>query len=133
MADIALNVQIAIPNGPKIGLSRTLGVEAFDMIDVTVPADATQQKEIQLQPGGIGKVKFLLIAADWYGTDLSNKVMPVRALPAHWTNLTCSPEVGPFRCSMPRRSPNCCSRNATTGPKAKDANVQILIGRDATP
>jgi len=132
MADLIINTQITIPNGPKIDFTRTLPVEAFDKIEVTVPAGATDKK-VELQPGGPGQVQFLLIVADWYAADLSYKVNQaggtVRTLdqPHVFTG------IGAVSMLDAAALASLFFSNSTTGAKAKDAKMQILIGRDATP
>lgn len=66
-----LNVQVV--SGPKIMASDTIDVDAYDKIEVTIDPEATD-KEVQIQPGDIEKVKFLLIRSDQYGERLTYKV-----------------------------------------------------------
>lgn len=87
----SLNVQVA--GGPKIGVSQNLVVHAYDKIDVQIPdADpkaaplppalppdppefgAPGQAIVQIQPGGVGQVKFLLIQSSVYDAKLTYKV-----------------------------------------------------------
>lgn len=132
MAQITVNSDITIPNGPKLGFSRSLAVEAFDKIDVVVAAN-TADKEVQLQPGGVGQVQFLLIVADWYGPELSYKVnkasATVRALDQPHL-FTGSGAVSMLDAAALAKL---FFSNSTSGADAKDAHVQMLIGRDATP
>jgi hypothetical protein len=132
MADITINAQIAIPNGPKIDFNRTLAIEAFDKIDVTVPSGAND-KEVQLQPGGAGQVQFLLIVADWYGADLSYKVNKASGTLRMLDQPHVFPGTGAVSMLDAAALASLFFSNSTTGAKAKDAKVQILIGRDATP
>jgi hypothetical protein len=132
MAQISLTTDIAIPNGPKLGFARKLDVEAFDKIDLDVAAGANN-KEVQLQPGPAGQVQFLLVVADWYGPELSYKVNnaggTARALdqPHMFTGGGAVSMVDAAALAKLFFS------NTTNGAAAKDAKVQILIGRDATP
>lgn len=66
-----LNVQVV--GGPKILASDTIDVDAYDKIDVTIEPDASE-KEVQIQPGDLGQVQFLLIKSDQYGDGLTYKV-----------------------------------------------------------
>lgn len=71
---ISLRANIKIPNWQKIILNRTLAVDAYDKIDITVPSGASDQL-VELQPGeSAGQVKFLLVASDWHGEALPYKV-----------------------------------------------------------
>jgi len=65
----SLNAQIV--GGPKVMASATKEIEAYDKIEVTIEADTTD-KEVEIQPGGAGKVLFLLIKSDTYSNDSSD-------------------------------------------------------------
>jgi hypothetical protein len=66
-----LTVQVA--GGPKLAASQEITVDAYDKIDVTVPSGATDH-DVEIQPGGAGQVKLLLISSDQYDADLTYKV-----------------------------------------------------------
>ena len=132
MSEITINSQIAIPNGPKVDFNRVLSVEAFDKIDVAVPAN-TNNKEVQLQPGGVGQVQFLLITADWYGSELSYKVNNTGGTARTLDQPHFFAGGGAVSMLDTAALGKMFFANTTSGATAKDANVQILIGRDATP
>lgn len=67
----SLNVQVI--GGPKVMASDTKEIEAYDKIEVTIEAE-TADKEVEIQPGGAGRVQFLLIKSDTYSEDLTYKV-----------------------------------------------------------
>ena len=127
MAQIIVNANIMVPNGPKFALNQTLEVEAYDKIDVTVPASTTDL-EVELQPGAAGQVQFIAIVSDSYSEDLSFKInaaTDVRTLD--------QPQLlmGKGAVSMFDAAPETLLfSNAATD---VDAKVQILLGRDATP
>jgi hypothetical protein len=62
-----LNVQVG--GGPKISESKTMEVDAYDKVEVTIE-DGAADKEVQVQPGGTG-VQFLMIRSDQFGSDLT--------------------------------------------------------------
>jgi hypothetical protein len=137
MAQISLTVDVAVPNGPKLWFRRALDVDAYDKIDVTVPAppDPTaSDKKVELQPGGSGQVQFIAIVPDWFGDDLTYKInkktADARTLD-HPHLLAGKGAVSLFDNASPPTA--LFFTNTTSGAKAKDAKVQILIGRDATP
>jgi len=66
----SLNVQVI--GGPKVMASDTKEIEAYDKIEVTIEAGTTEQVEIQ--PGGDGRVQFMLIKSDTYSEELTYKV-----------------------------------------------------------
>ncbi|MCJ7624391.1 MAG: hypothetical protein MUO76_12880 [Anaerolineaceae bacterium] len=67
----SLNAQIV--GGPKIMASDTKEIEAYDKIEVTIENDAID-KEVEIQPGGIDKVQFLVIRSEKYSEELTYKV-----------------------------------------------------------
>lgn len=128
---IVLKINIEIPNGPKITLNRTLTVDAYDKIDITVPSDASDQS-VELQPGeSAGQVKFLLVASDWYGEALAYKVNSDTGTSFELDE----PHVliGEGATAMLDPAPTqLFFSNTTSGEDAMDANVRILVGRDVT-
>jgi hypothetical protein len=75
---VLLNVQVV--GGPKISEAKTLDVQAYDKIDVTI-ADGAADEDVEIQPGGAGQVQFLLIRSDQYGDKLTYKVNSAGASP----------------------------------------------------
>lgn len=70
-----LNVQVV--GGPKVSDSKTVEVEAYDLIEVEVPAgDNTTPgtSTVEVQPGGSGQVKFLMITSSVYDANLTYAV-----------------------------------------------------------
>ena len=130
MAQIIVSANIVVANGPRFALNQTLEVEAYEEIDITAPAGAAD-KEIDL-PGGGGPVQLIAIVSDWYGDDLTYKINNNGAT-SHKLDqpllLTGTGAVSVFDAAPAKLF----FSNATAGPKANDAKVQILIGRDATP
>lgn len=53
--------------------SDTKEIEAYDKIEVSIEAE-TADKEVEIQPGGAGRIQFLLIKSDTYSEDLTYKV-----------------------------------------------------------
>ena len=129
---IVLRANIEIPNGPKIPLNRTLTVEAYDKIDITVPSGASD-KIVDLQPSdSAGQVKFLLVVSDWYGEALSYKVNFGTGTSFELDEPHMLTGGGAVAMLDPAPKQLLFS-NTTAGADARDANVQILVGRDATP
>jgi hypothetical protein len=71
-----LNVQI--PEGPKLSAADSIGIEAYDKLEVVVQKDA-EAEDIEIQPGETGQVQFLLIKSDRYGSKLSYSVNAAEA------------------------------------------------------
>lgn len=129
--NIILNANIMVPNGPKISFNRAITVDAYDKIDITIPSGISD-KQVELQPSELeGHVQFLLIFSDWYGEDISYKVNSETS-----KILLDEPHLltGKGAVSILNLAPKkLLFSNTTSGPAAKDAKVQILVGRDATP
>lgn len=128
MAQIIVTANVAIPNGPALGFDQILNVDAYDKIDVSIPATpATADKKVELV-GGTGEVLFIAITSDWFGADLSYKINSgTTARTLDQPHLF----MGKGAVSMFASAPaTLFFSNAAPG---KDAKVQILIGRDATP
>lgn len=126
--NIILNANVTVPNGPKISFNRALTVEAYDKIDVTIPTGFSDM-QVELQPSqSADQVQFLLIFSDLYGEDISYKVNSNTG-----TSLTLDEPhllTGKGAVSMLDPVPK---RLFFSNAAAKDAKVQILVGRDATP
>ena len=134
MAQIMVKANVVVPNGPQFAFNQTLDVDAYDKIDVTVPADPNSKK-VELQPGAAGQVQFIAIVSDWYGDDLSFKINVGTA--ANTDVFTLDRPLlfmGGGAVALFDPAPKLLFfNNGTSGATAKDANIQILIGRDATP
>lgn len=123
-----LNVQVV--GGPKILASDTIDVDAYDKIDVTIEPDASE-KEVQIQPGDLGQVQFLLIKSDQYGDGLTYKVnaandeIKLDALQV----LIGDGAVGLFKGSPEKLL---FTNNLVSDGDKVPASIQILVGRKAT-
>ena len=72
---VTLNVQVV--GGPSYPDSRTIEVEAYDVIEVVIPGGTIQTPgtaAVNVQPGSAGQVKFLMINSSVYDTNLTYKV-----------------------------------------------------------
>jgi hypothetical protein len=131
MAELVFTADISFRGGPKFVANRVIAVEAYDIVEVTIPAGSTDV-EVDALPGGSGSVCFLAVLSDWFGEDLSYKINSA-ANPARTLD---EPHVfsGKGAVSIFDANPQkLFFSNATSGPDSKDAHVRILVGRDATP
>jgi hypothetical protein len=119
-----LSVQVVA--GPRIADGKTITVDAYDKIGVVIVAGAAD-KEVQVQPGGAGKVQFLLISSDRYDDKLTYKVNGAAANPIMLDALQLFMGDGAVGLLDPAPEKLFFS-NALTD----DASVQILVGRQAT-
>lgn len=67
---IKLTLSVQVAGGPKIVAAKTLEVEAYEKITLEVPNDSIDV-QVELQPGGVGEVKLIMITSDTYGDQLT--------------------------------------------------------------
>lgn len=123
-----LNVQVT--EGPKISESKEVQVEAYDKIDVTVPAKAAGPgtATVDVQPGGAGQVKFLLITSSIYDDTLTYTVDGGAANQLDAPLLL----IGAGAVKLLGNTQKQFVFSNAIDP-AKAASIKILAGRDATP
>ncbi|MGP8330466.1 MAG: hypothetical protein ACT6FF_09155 [Methanosarcinaceae archaeon] len=66
-------LDVQVENGPKISVVQQEDVEAYDKIEVNIPAKngGAGSATVEVQPGGAGQVKLLLIKSSQYSSDLT--------------------------------------------------------------
>jgi hypothetical protein len=74
--NISWKLNVEVQAGPKVIEARIVQVDAFDRIEVAVPDTTASpgETEIDIQPGGPGNIKLLLIRSTAYGDNLKYKV-----------------------------------------------------------
>jgi hypothetical protein len=130
--NISLTMNVHVSGGPKMTTTRTITVEAYDSIKVTIlgtdSGSADADKQVEVQPGGSGQVSFLSITSDRYDAGLTYKVNssgnPAIALD--------QPHVLIGKGAVGLLDPAPAELFFSSS-IAADAEVQILVGRDATP
>ena len=120
----ALNVQVT--QGPNLAAANQVEVDAYDKVNVTIAAGATD-KSVELQPGGSGQVRFLFIRSSVYDDGLTYKVNKTTN-PAHTLN-DLLVLAGKGNVALLDPAPNSLFFSNSL---AKDAAIEILIGRQAT-
>lgn len=123
-----LNVQVV--GGPKILASDTIDVDAYDKIDVATEPDALD-KEVQIQPGDLGQVQFLLIKSDQYGDGLTYKV---NAANGEIKLDALQVLIGDGAVGLFKESPEklLFTNNLVSDGDKIPASIQIFVGRKAT-
>jgi hypothetical protein len=122
---IVLTISAIVGAGPKLRENRTLAVDAYDKISVDVADQA--KLAVEIQPGGGGSIQLLLVKSSVYGADLKytvNSDTTDRVLDQPHV-LVGTGSVGLFG-----MEPKKLTFDNKTG---EDAQVEILVGRDATP
>jgi hypothetical protein len=123
---IAWTLNVAVPGGPKVPIGDTLTVDAYDVIDVNV-ADASADTPVEIQPGGAGSVRFLLVKASSYGDQLTYKVNEASA-----DAVTLDAPlalVGAGAVALLGDSPQ---KLLVSNDLGQDISLRILVGRTAT-
>ncbi|NTU41458.1 MAG: hypothetical protein HGA78_00080 [Nitrospirales bacterium] len=124
---INLALQVSVVAGPSVSVSKKLDVEAYDKINVTIPA-AAADKEVQIQPGLSSQVQLILLKASKYGADLKYKVH-VNTNPDIVLDqdqlFSGAGQVGLLGANL--------DKLFFTNGFSEDVTLEILIGRDATP
>jgi hypothetical protein len=125
---IVLTVGAEVASGPTLKESRTLTLDAYDKISVTVP-DGTTNMEVELQPGGTGSTRLLVVKSSQYGEALKYTVNAGTT-----DHVLDQPHIliGTGAVGLFGSEPTKLVFDNALG-AGKDAEIQILIGRDATP
>jgi hypothetical protein len=123
---IVLTINADVASGPKLKESRTLGVDAYDKLSVAVP-DGASDLEVDLQPGGTGSIQLLVVRSSVYGAALKYTVNADTT-----DHVLDQPHVlvGTGAVGLYGGEPTKLLFDNALG---KDAEIDILVGRDATP
>ncbi len=64
---ITYSIEASVAGGPRISQSRTVELGAYDKVNLAIPAGTTGTGlEVNIQPGGQGLAKLLIISASAY-------------------------------------------------------------------
>lgn len=121
------SLTVQIPGGPNVSTSQAIDIEAYDSIKFGIESNVTDM-EIELQPGGAGQVKALVITSDHYGNDLNYKVNAV----GNSEIVIDQPQVLMGEGAVGLLDPAPASLFFSNGP-TENVAIEILVGRDATP
>lgn len=120
---------IQVEEGPKIAESKSITVEAYDLIGVSV-ADGAAGEDVQVQPGGAGQVQVLIIKSNKYSTDLSYSVNAAEADPDKRIKLDgLQVFIGKEMVGLLDSAPQTLFFYNSMG---ETVHIQILVGRNAT-
>ena len=127
--NLALNVQVV--GGPKVLISKSQSVEAYDKIEVAIEPDG-EKKSVNVQPGDAAQVSFLLIQSSVYSSAL-NYIVSEAEPPQDSSGIALDqPHVyfGIGAVSALGVAPKTLTFINNSG---KQAAIEILVGRDAMP
>jgi hypothetical protein len=74
MIEINLTISTQVRDGISISVAQSVTADAYDTIEVVIPGGDTTTPgtaTVEVQPGGVGQVKFLLIRASEYSDKLT--------------------------------------------------------------
>jgi hypothetical protein len=132
---IYYGLNVMVDAGPKLAESTSLEVDAYDMIKVTIKEE-DDQKEVQLVPADAEEIKFLMMVSSWYGDslkycgDLAKSWIP---LADGALMLIGSGAVGLIPVGAPRLKSLFFQYKNIPGYAPKEVEIEILVGRNATP
>jgi hypothetical protein len=74
--NVSWKLNLDVQSGPKLLVSNTVQVDAYDRIEVSVPdtSGTPTATSVDIQPGAAGKIKVLLIRSNIYGDNLTYQV-----------------------------------------------------------
>lgn len=130
MTTINAAASFAVPGGPTLALNSAIAAEAYDKIDVAIaPGDA--EKVVNIQPGAAAQLRLLVIKSSFYGAELSyvasDGTDDSDAVTLDGPQLF----IGPGAIALFGVDPRALKFSNTHATQA--AQVEILVGRDATP
>jgi hypothetical protein len=132
MTTISASASFQVPGGPTLALTSAIAAEAYDRIEVTVnPGDT--DKEVEIQPGAAAQVRLLVVKSSLYGDEITYKVGDGSADSSAVTLDGPQIFIGPGVISLFGVDPKVLKFGNTHTDQAKKAQIEILVGRDATP
>lgn len=67
---ISVRQTVTVDQGPQVATSRTLDLDAYDTLDVTVPNDGAAH-DVEVQPNDGSRLRLLLLTASRYDPPLT--------------------------------------------------------------
>ena len=122
--EIDVRVTITVRQGPKVATSRTLTLDAYDILDVTVPGDGAAHV-VEVQPDDGAQVRLLVLTASSYDADLTWEADESGTSRALDEPLVLA---GQSLASLLGSAANTIAFTNATG---TDVDVQILVAREA--
>ena len=132
MTTISASASFQVPGGPTLALTSAIAAEAYDKIDIVLDAGATDII-VEIQPGPAARLRLLVIKSSLYGSEIKYVVSDGTAVAPAVTLDGPQMFIGPGVIGLFTVAPkNIKFSNANTAVDKK-AQIEILVGRDATP
>lgn len=131
MPDIKWSVAVQIASGPSVARSAAVAVDAYDKIEVTVPA-GEENLEVQIAPTN-ADIRFLMMTATPGGADPLDATYRVNdaAADEHAIDSPLLLLIGAGAVGLMGAVPRSLFLTNNSGTQA--VAVEILVGRDPTP
>lgn len=130
MTTINAAASFAVPGGPSLALNSAIVAEAYDKIDVAI-APGDNGKVVNIQPGTAAQLRLLVIKSSFYGTEVTYKASDGTGDSDAVTLDGPQLFVGSGAVALFGVDPKVLKFSNTHATQA--AQVEILVGRDATP
>lgn len=133
MAKVNVTLTVQVVGGPTINEAKELVVEAYDKIDIVIEPD--KEISVEVQPSETKRISFLLIKSSIYSnankkTKLSYGIDDSGKIDLDQPHLY----LGSGVISLLGSNPNVLKfKNASEKKPENNAQLEILVGRDATP
>lgn len=132
MPNLKCSIKLDISGGPSWSLDHTQGVEAYDLVDLIIPPNTSDQA-VLIQPADTAKIALFAIQSSLYGAKISYKVSDgttdTPALSLLGPQVLANGALGLFDVAPKILK---LSNGHPAGDASLKARVQILIGRAAT-
>ena len=132
MTTISAAASFQVPGGPTLALTSAITAEAYDKIEVVVDPGDTD-KEVDIQPGTAAQIRLLVIKSSLYGDEITYAASNGTKDSAVVTLDGPQVFIGPGVIGLFAVDPKTLKFSNTNADPAKKAQIEILVGRDATP
>jgi hypothetical protein len=130
MPTINAAASFAVPGGPTLALNSAIAAEAYDKIDVAI-APGDDDKVVNIQPGAAAQLRLLVIKSSLYATEVTYMASDGSDDSDPVTLDGPQLFIGPGAIALFGVDPKVLKFSNTHASQA--AQVEILVGRDATP
>ncbi|MDM0030054.1 hypothetical protein [Variovorax saccharolyticus] len=135
MPEVKMSVSLKVAGGPALAVNFAEDVEAYDVIEVTVPPN-TPAFVVQLQPAAAARVNLMLIQSDRYGAEITYKASDGAAdsdaVTLHGPQLFGRGTLSLFGLNVLSLKFGNAHPAPVGDAPALAARIQIVVGRDAT-
>ncbi|SRR6267142_175507 len=132
MTIISASASFQVPGGPTLTLTSAIAVEAYDKIEIVLNPGETD-KEVEIQPGAAALLRLLAIKSSLYGDEITYAASDGSDDSDPVTLDAPQVFIGPGAVGLFGVDPKTLKFSNTNTDQAKKAQIEILVGRDATP